>query len=166
MSAFTAAAPRAASPSPACPRPGLRALVSSLATVLALGMALTVTTVSPASEAAPAATKSAKKTKKTKQGKATAQTLSALLQDQGSAVQDCAGKSALDKGANRVAIVIRVTINNRGQLVDLRTTVTTDKAEFGPPVKECVESLIRAIKFPASDAPLITIDRNWTVSSG
>ena len=68
MSAFTAAALPAASPSPARPRPGLRALVSSLATVVALGMALTVTTVSPASEAAPPATKSAKKTKKTNSG--------------------------------------------------------------------------------------------------
>lgn len=103
---------------------------------------------------------------KGKRPKGTAATLSQMLTDKSSLVQDCASLHALDKGAGRVDISTKVTINNRGQVISINTNVTIDKGDGGPKVKDCVDNLIRAISFPPSEAPLITIDRNWTISSG
>lgn len=100
---------------------------------------------------------------KSKKPKGTAATLSQMLQEKSSQVQDCAGQHALDKGANRVDIATKVTINNRGQVISINTSVHLDKGE-GSAVKECIESLIRSLKFPPSEAPMITIERNWTIS--
>jgi hypothetical protein len=80
-------------------------------------------------------------------------------------VQDCAGKHALDKGASSVDIDTKVTINSTGQVVNVVTVVKVDKGDMRP-VKECVDGLIRSIKFPPIPAPLTTIERNWNISSG
>ena len=121
----------------------------------------------PAKDAGKPAAKAKGKGKgKGKRPKGTAATLSQMLTDKSSLVQDCASLHALDKGAGRVDISTRVTINNRGQVISINTNVTLDKGDGGPKVKDCVDTLIRTISFPPSEAPLITIDRNWTISSG
>lgn len=158
--------------------PSARRLVQAVAAgALALQLVAAVATAaeSPAAGAKDAgksaAAKSSGKAKgkgkgRGKKPKGTAQTLSQMLTDKSSQVQDCAGQHALDKGAGRVDISTKVTINNRGQVISIVTNVTLDKGDGGAKVKECVDTLIRSIAFPPSDAPLITIDRNWTISSG
>lgn len=143
---------------------GAAALLWPLAAVPALAAdpAPAATTASKS----PSASKGKGKGKsRAKKPKGTAATLSQMLQEKSSQVQDCAGQHALDKGANRVDIATKVTINNRGQVISINTSVHLDKGE-GTPVKECIESLIRTIKFPPSEAPMITIERNWTIASG
>ena len=88
-----------------------------------------------------------------------------MLTDKSSQVQDCAAQNALDKGSGRVDIATKVTINNRGQVIAINTNVTLDKGDGGPKLKECIEALVRGIAFPPSEAPMITIERNWTISS-
>jgi hypothetical protein len=88
--------------------------------------------------------------------------LSNLLAEKSDGVQDCAVKQALNKGSNRVDIVTKVTINNRGQVIGLVTEVKVDKGDSSP-VRDCVDKLIRSIQFPKNDAPLITIERNWSI---
>ena len=117
-----------------------------------------------AKDAKAAATAKPKKAKKGKRPKGTVATLSQMLTEKSSLVQDCAVQNALDRGSGRVDIATRVTINNRGQVISINTNVTLDKGDGGPRVKDCIETLVRAIAFPPSDAPMITIERNWTIS--
>lgn len=98
-------------------------------------------------------------------GMATQIELTRTLQDKGSQVQDCAVQHALDKGSNRIDIATRVTINGRGQVIDVRTSVKVDQGEGAPRVKDCVDALIKGIKFPSTEAPLVTIERNWTIAT-
>jgi hypothetical protein len=147
--------------------PGL--LCGALA-LIAPGLMVTATTAAAADApaAAPAKPKAPGKPKsksKGKRQKGTAATLSQMLTDKSSLVQDCAVQHGLDKGADRVDVATKVTINNRGQVISINTNVHLDKGDGGPKVKDCVDTLIRAISFPPSEAPLITIDRNWTVAS-
>jgi hypothetical protein len=80
-------------------------------------------------------------------------------------VQNCAGK-ALDRGANKVEVYTKVTINSKGQIVAITTTVTVDRVGFSENVKQCVDGLLQAIKFPpVPQAPLITIERSWTIAT-
>ncbi|MCS6915009.1 MAG: hypothetical protein RMK29_05655 [Myxococcales bacterium] len=79
-------------------------------------------------------------------------------------IQDCAIRFALDRGARRVDIVTRLTINGRGQVLDNRTTVNVVGGD-GEQVRACVERVIGGIRFPATEAPLITIERNWSVAA-
>lgn len=151
---------------------GVRRLLPGL---LCAALALGGPVATAAAADAPAAAKDAKpkdpakgkgKGKgKGKKPKGTAATLSQMLTDKSSLVQDCAVQHGLDKGADRVDVSTKVTINNRGQVISINTNVHLDKGDGGPKVKDCVDSLIRAISFPPSEAPLITIDRNWTVAS-
>ena len=137
-----------------------RLLQALLCGALALGLA-----AAPARAAeAPAAAKGPGKGKG-KKPKGTAVTLSQMLTDKSSLVQDCAVLHALDKGSDRVDIATKVTINNRGQVISINTNVHLDKGDGAPKVKDCVDTLIRSITFPPNEAPMITIDRNWTVAS-
>lgn len=79
-------------------------------------------------------------------------------------IQTCAIKHALERGAKSVDIVTKVTINGRGQVLDTRTTVNVTGGD-GEQVRTCVEQVIKGIKFPASGAPLVTIERNWSVAA-
>ena len=79
-------------------------------------------------------------------------------------IQTCAIKHALERGAKSVDIVTKVTINGRGQVLDNRTTVNVNGGD-GEQVRTCVELVIKGIKFPQSSAPLVTIERNWSVSA-
>lgn len=79
-------------------------------------------------------------------------------------IQRCAIDHALAKGASRADIVTMVTINSRGQVVDSRVTVNITGGD-GEQVRTCVEGVLRGIKFPSFDAPLIHIERTWTVSA-
>ena len=96
----------------------------------------------------------------------TAATLTELLAAKGSEVQDCAVSGALDQGASKVQIGTHVTINGKGQIINIKTTVAVDKGPDGSKVRECIDKLIRSIQFPTSAAPMITIERNWTIAQG
>ncbi len=134
------------------------AAFSALAFVLP-GVLVGVTTPTVATAAKPKKAKG-----KGKKPKGTAATLSQMLTEKSSLVQDCAVQNALDRGSGRVDIATRVTINNRGQVISINTNVNVDKGDGGPKVKDCIETLVRGIAFPPSDAPMITIERNWTIS--
>ncbi len=90
--------------------------------------------------------------------------LSNTLNEKRDQIQQCAVDHALAVGAKQAEITTKVTINGRGQVVDSRTTVTVVGGD-GEKVRTCVEDVIRKIKFPRSDAPLINIERTWTVAS-
>jgi len=120
-------------------------------------------TGSPAAKAPAAKAKGKGKGKKGQGG--TAAELTQMLMAKGSLVQDCAVTGALDQGSGRVEISTKVTINGRGQVINITTNVKVDKGEGGPKVRECVDNLIRSIPFPSSSAPLITIERTWTIAS-
>jgi hypothetical protein len=110
---------------------------------------------------APAA--AAKKKKKAPKAAPQAQ-MSEALNARRDEIQTCAIKHALERGATRVDIVTKVTINGRGQVLDSRTTVNVTGGD-GEQVRTCVEGVIKGIKFPQSPAPLVTIERNWSVSA-
>ena len=122
----------------------------------------------PAAARAPAKTPAkapAKGKGKAKKPTGTAAELTAMLQANGSQVQDCAVSEALDKGANSVEIATHVTINGRGQVINIKTNVKVDKGPDGTKVRECIDDLIKKIEFPNSAAPMITIERHWTIKS-
>ncbi len=103
----------------------------------------------------------AKKSKKAKTSVASVQTAK-LLEEQGQGVMQCAVKQALDKGANRVDVVAKVTVNNRGQVVAVNVTAKADMKDHQG-VRACVDALIRSIRFPASEAPLTEVQREWSI---
>ena len=122
----------------------------------------------PAAAKAPAKTPAkapAKGKGKAKKPTGTAAELTAMLQAKGSQVQDCAVSEALDKGAASVEIATHVTINGRGQVINIKTHVNVDKGPDGTKVRECIDDLIKKIEFPNSAAPMITIERHWTIKS-
>lgn len=153
------------------PRPIASHLVAAAlsglsAWALALSLPLSARAAEPTAAKAPAATGKpvAKKSKGKAKGGGTAAELTQMLITKGPAVQDCAVNHGLDKGANSVAIVTKVTINGRGQVINIQTSVNVDKGE-GDKVRDCVNELIKSIRFPESAAPMITIERNWTIKS-
>lgn len=94
------------------------------------------------------------------------ETMSKLLEAQGQEVMKCAVNQSLDKGGKKVEVMTKVTINNRGQVIDINTIAKCDKTEHVAPVRECVDKLIKAIKFPPSESPLTTLQREWIMSDG
>lgn len=153
MSYVDRAAPaRRFSRSPFSPALGLGA-------TLALFFASATAVVTPG-EAAPAKSKKGVKRGKSNVG----EIASKVLLEKGDAVGDCADKYALHKGASRVSIDTKVTIDSKGTVVNVVTTVVVDKVAAAP-IKDCVDNLIKTLKFPAIPAPLTTIERNWTVAS-
>ncbi len=129
----------------------------------------------PAATPAPAQAKPAAKPAAKAPGKAkgkgrsknrgTEAELTQILVAKGSLIQDCAVSGALDQGANSVEISTKVTINGRGQVINITTNVKVDKGPDGSKVRECVDNLIKTIAFPASAAPMITIERNWKIAT-
>lgn len=108
--------------------------------------------------AAPAATKGKKPPTGAKNS-----TLSNALLEKGAAVQQCAVEHAMEKGAKKVVVSVRVTINSKGEVVDRRVTANVTDGD-GSKVKECVEAVVRSAKFPAIPAPLATDERSWTIA--
>ncbi|MBL9006108.1 MAG: hypothetical protein JNJ46_17780 [Myxococcales bacterium] len=88
--------------------------------------------------------------------------LSAALSDKGTAIQKCAIEHAMERGANKCSIDVRVTINRTGGVVDRQIDVTADGGDSAA-VKSCVETLVNTAKFPAVPTPLATAQQNWTV---
>ncbi len=146
---------------------GLSAWVLAFHPLCATAGEPTAAKAPPPTTKAPAATgkPAAKKPKSKAKAGGTAAELTQMLQAKGSAVQDCAVNHGLDKGASKVAIVTKVTINGRGQVINIQTTVNLDKGSEGDKVRDCVNELIKSIRFPESAAPMITIERNWTIQS-
>lgn len=91
-------------------------------------------------------------------------TLSGALLEKGAAVQQCAVEHAMEKGAKKVVISVRVTINSKGEVVDRRVTANVTDGD-GSKVKECVEAVVRTAKFPAIPTPLATDERSWTIAA-
>ena len=69
-----------------------------------------------------------------------------LLEAQGQGVMQCAVKQALDKGANKVDVTAKVTINNRAQVIDVNVKVTVDKGDLA-------KTRLRADAHPAGEVP-------------
>ena len=69
-------------------------------------------------------------------------------------------------GDSKVQIGTHVTINGKGQIINVKTTVAVDKGPDGSKVREGIEKLIRSIQFTIIAAPMITIERNWTIAQG
>jgi hypothetical protein len=90
--------------------------------------------------------------------------LSNALSDKGSGIQKCAIDFALEKGANKVTVDVHVTINRTGAVVDRTIEVTADTGDTTK-VKECVETLVNAAKFPAVPTPLATAQQSWTIAA-
>ena len=91
-------------------------------------------------------------------------TLSNALLEKGPAVQQCAVEHAMEKGAKKAVVSVRVTINNKGEVVDSRVTANVTDGD-GSRVKSCVESVVRSARFPAVPTPLATDERSWTVAA-
>lgn len=106
-----------------------------------------------------AAPKAPAKGKKPPKGQSSA--LSNALNEKGGQVQQCAIDNALEKGAKKVDVDVRVTINKQGGVVDTKIDVKVEGGD-GAKVKECVEKVVRTAKFPAVATPLATAERHWT----
>lgn len=91
-------------------------------------------------------------------------TLSNALLEKGAAVQQCAVEHAMDKGAKKVVVSVRVTINSKGEVIDRRVTANVTDGDDSK-VKECVEAVVRTAKFPAIPTPLATDERSWTIAA-
>ncbi len=117
-----------------------------------------------AAQAAPtAAALSAAKGKKPPTG-AKNSGLSTALSEKGAAVQHCAVEHALEKGAKKVVVSVRVTINSKGEVVDSRVSANVTDGD-GSKVKSCVEAAVRSAKFPAIPTPMATDERSWTIAA-
>ena len=139
--------------------------VLAMASMMPVGSAADSPPATAKAPAKPPAKAPAKGKAKAKKPTGTAAELTAMLQAKGSQVQDCAVSEALDKGATSVEIATHVTINGRGQVINIKTHVNVDKGPDGTKVRECIDDLIKKIEFPNSAAPMITIERNWTIKS-
>jgi hypothetical protein len=91
-------------------------------------------------------------------------TLSNALAEKGAAVQQCAVEHAMEKGAKKVVVSVRVTINHTGEVVDRRVTANVTDGD-NTKVKECVEGVVRSAKFPAIPTPMATDERSWTIAA-
>lgn len=122
-------------------------------------------TVEPvAAKAAPTAAASALAKGKKLQPGAKNSTLSNALLEKGAAVQQCAVEHGMEKGAKKVVVSVRVTINNKGEVIDRRVTANVTDGDDSK-VKECVEAVVRSAKFPAIPTPLATDERSWTIAA-
>lgn len=90
--------------------------------------------------------------------------LSTALSEKGAAVQHCAIEHALEKGAKKVVVSVRVTINSKGEVVDSRVSANVTDGD-GSKVKSCVEAAVRSAKFPAIPTPMATDERSWTIAA-
>ena len=90
--------------------------------------------------------------------------LSNALLEKGPAVNQCAVEHGMDKGAKRVTVSVRVTINNTGHVMDSQITANVVDGDSSK-VKSCVEAVVRTAKFPSIPTPMATEERSWTVAA-
>lgn len=118
----------------------------------------------PAAPATPAPAAAPARVKKLPPTGAGSSTLAGALREKGPAVQQCAIQHAMEKGAKKVVVSVRVTINNKGEVVDSRVTASVTDGDDSK-VKACVESVVRSARFPAIPTPLATDERSWTIAA-
>jgi hypothetical protein len=142
----------------------------ALCMCLGLGLGLganpgTASAADPPKAAAPAKGAPAKGKGKGKKGVigAKSSALSNALNEKGAQIQQCAVEHGLEKGAKKAEILVRVTINKSGAVVDTHINVKLDSGDTSK-VEECVEKFVRSAKFPAVPTPLATSERSWTVA--
>ena len=90
--------------------------------------------------------------------------VAAALKDKAPQIQECAIANALDKGAKKVEIHVRVTINNTGAVIDSQVDITADGGDSAQ-IKSCVETALRSAKFPPVKTPLATAEQTWTLAA-
>jgi hypothetical protein len=90
--------------------------------------------------------------------------VAAALKDKAPQIQECAVTNALDKGAKKVEIHVRVTINNTGTVIDSQVDITADGGDSAQ-AKSCVETALRGAKFPPVKTPLATAEQTWTLAA-
>jgi hypothetical protein len=115
--------------------------------------------LSASADAAPA-----KGGKKKAPPKTSTSPISAVLREKAPQVQECVIGNALDKGAKKVDIRVKVTINKAGAVVNTEIEVTSDGGDKDK-TKTCVESLVRAATWPAISTPLATAEQSWTLTA-
>lgn len=90
--------------------------------------------------------------------------VAAALKDKASQIQACAVANALDKGAKKVEIHVRITINSTGAVIDSQVDINADGGDSAQ-VKSCVETALRSAKFPPVKTPLATAEQTWTLAA-
>lgn len=90
--------------------------------------------------------------------------VAAALKDKAAQIQECAVANALDRGAKKVEIHVRVTINSTGAVIDSQVDITADGGDSAQ-VKSCVETALRSAKFPPVKTPLATAEQTWTLAA-
>jgi hypothetical protein len=142
------------------PHPLLNARVRFGALVLCLGLGFAA---APGFTALAAPAKARAKGKKAPP-KTKNSALSAALDEKGAAIKQCAIDHALEKGAQKVDVDVRVTINKQGAVVDKQVTVKVAGGDDSK-VKACVENAVQSAKFPQVPTPLATAERTWSVAA-
>lgn len=127
-----------------------------------LGAALILCLAAHPAEAAPAKAKGSAKGKKAP--KTSSSPLSNALNEKGGQIQQCAIDHALEKGAKKVDVNVRVTINKQGSVVDTKLDVNVEGGD-GAKVKACIDGVVRTAKFPPVSTPLATAERRWTMAA-
>jgi len=81
------------------------------------------------------------------------------------AVQPDAGNCVVGVlgGTNAWTAVVKVklVLDAQGHIVGLQTTATPEGAEKAAP---CIEAVLKKASWPATHAPLTTVEREWTFS--
>ncbi|MFO0577055.1 MAG: hypothetical protein U1A78_23875 [Polyangia bacterium] len=90
--------------------------------------------------------------------------VAAALKDKAPQIQECAVANALNKGAKKVEIHVRITINSTGAVIDSQVDINTDGGDSAQ-VKSCVETALRSAKFPPVKTPLATAEQTWTLAA-
>lgn len=129
-----------------------RAFGAGFAAALALCLSVQV-------EAAPA-----KGGKKKPPPKSNTSPLAMVLKAKAPQIQECVISNALDKGAKKVDIHVRVTINKQGGVENTEIELTADGGDKDK-TKACVEGVVRSATFPAISTPLATAEQSWSLSA-
>lgn len=92
--------------------------------------------------------------------------LSAVLDAQAGGVQTCAVDHAIARGATDVTVTATLLIDPRGMPMSIVVEVKADKVDAAP-VRQCVEKLLAAVRFPASSSRtnMSQIWRSWSFAT-
>ncbi len=61
----------------------------------------------------------------------------------------------------RQVVRLKVVVNGVGQVLTLEAGLEPENAN-APTTKACIEAVLQAATFPATHAPMVTVEREWT----
>jgi hypothetical protein len=129
-----------------------RALWAGFAAALALCFSIQV-------EAAPV-----KGGKKKPPPKSNTSPLAMALKSKAPQIQECVISNALDKGAKKVDIHVRVTVNKQGGVENTEIELTTDGGDKDK-TKACGDGVVRGTTFPPVSTQLAVAEQSWTLAA-